>query len=180
MKTLLLLATLALAQAPAGDDASVDPGITEPPLGDVPAEAAIEARTEALSTQLRCPVCQGLSVAASPSPAARAMRDRVRSLVAEGYTDEQITAYFVDRYGTWVLLAPPAEGVTWLLWLAPAGAVLAGLGFIGWRSLGRGPSTSGPGAATLDAPADPYRARILDEMNEGRPKIVGKTPEKSP
>ena len=159
---------------------AADPPVSEPPLLDPPAAEVVQERTNALSTQLRCPVCQGLSVAASPSEAARAMRSRIEDLVAQGYTDEQVTDYFVGRYGTWVLLDPPKEGVTLGLWLGPLAVVLGGLGVIALRS--RRPAAAAPTAgAPTDADATPpgpeparseadvYRDRILAEL-EDRPK----------
>ncbi|MCB9766517.1 MAG: cytochrome c-type biogenesis protein CcmH, partial [Alphaproteobacteria bacterium] len=71
----------------------------------------MEARTLTLAHGLRCPVCQGMSVADSSSEAAVNMKNRIRELVTAGYTDDQIEDYFIDRYGTWVLLEPPDDGV---------------------------------------------------------------------
>ena len=48
-----------------------------------------EARVQALGKQLRCPMCQGLSIADSSSSAARAQMDKVRELVAAGRTDRR-------------------------------------------------------------------------------------------
>ena len=82
-----------------------------------------EEEVHAIATQLRCVVCQNLSVADSPSEMARQMRDLIRERLAAGDRPEQVMAYFVQRYGDWVLLAPPARGLNLLLWLAPFGAV---------------------------------------------------------
>ena len=70
-----------------------------------------EDTVTAVAAQLRCVVCQNLSVADSPSETARQMRDIVRERLALGETPEQVMAYFVDKYGTWILLAPPAPGL---------------------------------------------------------------------
>ncbi len=82
---------------------------------------------QAIASQLRCVVCQNLSVADSPSEMAHQMRDLIRERLAAGDRPEQVTAYFVQRYGDWVLLAPPARGLNLVLWLAPFGAVAGGL-----------------------------------------------------
>jgi cytochrome c-type biogenesis protein CcmH len=58
---------------------------------------------------------------------AHQMRDLIRERLAAGDRPEQVTAYFVQRYGDWVLLAPPARGLNLVLWLAPFGAVAGGL-----------------------------------------------------
>jgi cytochrome c-type biogenesis protein CcmH len=81
-----------------------------------------EARADALAAELRCPDCQGLSVADSQTPAAREIRRQVADLVAGGATDDEVRAHFVDRYGEWILLAPSAPA----LWLLPLLAVVAG------------------------------------------------------
>ncbi|SDY66239.1 cytochrome c-type biogenesis protein CcmH [Modestobacter sp. DSM 44400] len=114
-------------------------------------------RAVAVERTLRCPTCQGLSVADSPSSIAAGMRQQVEQQVAAGATADQIRGYFVNRYSDWILLAPPRRGIGWLLWLAPAVALLAG-GLLVARTLRRRASTA-PGrseeipAAELDAAA---------------------------
>jgi cytochrome c-type biogenesis protein CcmH len=89
-----------------------------------------EARAARLAGELQCPVCQGQSIAASPSPMARQMKDLIRSQVAEGYTDEAVREYFVSKYGEWVLLEPKAAGFNLLVYVLPVAALLAGLGLV--------------------------------------------------
>ena len=84
-------------------------------------------RVEAIASRLRCPVCQSVSVAESPSEQARDMREIIAQQLAEGRSDEEIIAFFVDRYGEWIILAPPARGGTLALWLLPPTAVLIGV-----------------------------------------------------
>jgi cytochrome c-type biogenesis protein CcmH len=90
-------------------------------------------RVEALGKQLRCPVCQTVSVEESPSETAQAMREIIAEQVAAGRTDEEVIAFFVDRYGEWIILEPPASGRTLVVWLLPPAALLAGL----WVALKR-------------------------------------------
>lgn len=92
-----------------------------PPHGD---------RADALAQRLRCPVCQGESVADSPSDTAAAIRAQIAEMVAAGRSDADILEHYVERYGRWVLLDPPARGDTLLLWLLPLAALLAGLAAI--------------------------------------------------
>jgi cytochrome c-type biogenesis protein CcmH len=99
-------------------------------------DPAREARVQALGKLLRCPMCQGLSIADSNSSAARAQMDKVRELVAAGKTDPEIREYFVARYGEWALLEPPARGMNWLVWLLPL-VLLAGGGWAIVRTLRR-------------------------------------------
>ncbi|MCB9794077.1 MAG: cytochrome c-type biogenesis protein CcmH [Alphaproteobacteria bacterium] len=136
------------------------------PLGD---QVEIDARTHALSKGLRCPVCQGLSVADSSSDAAVNMKNRIRELIAAGYSEAQIEDYFIDRYGTWVLLDPPDVGVNRVLQLGPGIAMAlgaAGVGFLLWRQLKR-PAAPAPAPAPPSvATDDPYARRVLDELED--------------
>lgn len=88
--------------------------------------ADLDARAQALAARLRCPVCQNESVADSPAELAAQMRALIRDRLAAGESEEQIIAYFVDRYGQWILLEPPRRGIFWVAWLTPALALLAG------------------------------------------------------
>src|SRR5262245_41175636 len=71
-----------------------------------PALHVNEREVYEVSAQLRCVVCQNLSVADSPSEMAGQMRAIVRERLASGETPAQVTQYFVDKYGEWILLSP--------------------------------------------------------------------------
>ncbi|MCU1230469.1 MAG: Cytochrome c heme lyase subunit CcmL [Acidobacteria bacterium] len=86
----------------------------------------LDTRTIEIAGQLRCPVCQGLSVGDSPSAMAMNMKEQVRELLARGYTREQILAYFEQSYGEFVLLKPKFRGVDSLVWLLPLIALAIG------------------------------------------------------
>jgi cytochrome c-type biogenesis protein CcmH len=101
-----------------------------------PPDTALEALTRHVAAQLRCPVCQGLSLADSPSELALQMKDVVRQQLAAGRTPEEVKAYFVAKYGEWILLEPPRRGINLLAYLLPAGALIGGLGVI-WLVLRR-------------------------------------------
>ena len=100
-------------------------------------------RVDRLSSELRCVVCQGLSVKDSPAESARQMRDVVTQRVAEGRTDEQIRDEFRASYGDWVVLAPPLASWAGIVWLVPIGALLAGLA-VAWGRLRAPPSPAAP------------------------------------
>lgn len=87
----------------------------------------LDAQARAIAAQLRCPVCQNESVADSPAALAAQMRALIRQKLAAGEQPEHIIAYFVTKYGDWILLEPPRRGVLWLVWIGPAIALLGGL-----------------------------------------------------
>jgi cytochrome c-type biogenesis protein CcmH len=135
--------------------------------GSVPLDAAREARVQALGKMLRCPMCQGLSIADSGSSAARAQMDRVRELVSEGQTDDEVRAYFVARYGEWALLQPSARGLNWLVWLGPGALLLVGAWAI--ARLVRRPArrTENAAVSTPEVPsADPYLDAVRAELRK--------------
>jgi cytochrome c-type biogenesis protein CcmH len=87
----------------------------------------LEERTREIATELRCVVCQNLSVADSPSEMAQQMRSIVREQVQAGKTPEQIKEFFVSKYGEWVLLKPKTTGFSSLLWILPYTALVIGM-----------------------------------------------------
>ena len=87
----------------------------------------LEEQTRALAAELRCVVCQNLSVADSPSEMAQQMRAIVREQLQAGKTPEQVKDFFVSKYGEWVLLKPKTSGFSLLLWLLPYLALTVGL-----------------------------------------------------
>ena len=96
------------------------------PQGSPLAGAELATRTVEVAGQLRCPVCQGLSVGDSPSAMAMNMKEQVRELLARGYTRDQILAYFEQSYGEFVLLKPKFRGVNSLVWILPLLALAIG------------------------------------------------------
>jgi cytochrome c-type biogenesis protein CcmH len=133
-----------------------------------PAAVVSDEDVQAIASQLRCVVCQNLSVADSPSEMAHQMRALIRERLAAGDRPAEVMAYFVQRYGDWVLLSPPARGLNLLLWLAPFGAVMGGLALVvtitrRWRRLSGAPA---PEAAPAVGPAE--RERLAAELERLR------------
>jgi cytochrome c-type biogenesis protein CcmH len=92
-----------------------------------PARPVSDAIAHEIASELRCVVCQNLSVADSPSEMAQQMRAIVRERLAAGDSPEQVREYFVERYGEWILLKPRRRGFNLLVWGFPIVAVTLGL-----------------------------------------------------
>ena len=93
---------------------------------EVLADKALEARARALSTELRCLVCQNQSIDDSNAPLARDLRLIVREKLVAGESEDAILAFLVARYGEFVLLKPRFTMATALLWLGPFLVLLSG------------------------------------------------------
>lgn len=89
-------------------------------------------RVESIGQRIKCPVCQGESIANSPSSMARDMMDLIAERVDAGLSDQAIIEELLDSFSGAVLLDPPVSGVTLLLWLAPVGALAIGASVIVW------------------------------------------------
>jgi len=91
-------------------------------------DPALEARARALSQELRCMVCQNQSIDDSDAPLARDLRLLVRERLQKGDSDKQVLDFLVDRYGNFVLLKPPVELQTLLLWAVSPLMLIVGIG----------------------------------------------------
>jgi len=107
-------------------------------------DAELEKLTSAVASQLRCPVCQGLSIEDSPTELARDMRAVVREQLASGKSPEEVKAYFVSKYGEWILLEPEPRGLNLAVYLLPVLALAGGATVI-VRSVRRWTGTSAAG-----------------------------------
>jgi cytochrome c-type biogenesis protein CcmH len=92
------------------------------------ADPALEARARAISSHLRCLVCQNESIDESGASLAHDIRMFVRERLTAGDTDAQATQALVNRYGQFVLLKPPVEPATYVLWYGPPILLVVGLG----------------------------------------------------
>ena len=176
----LVAAPLAAAQepppaAPTGFEAAEAAAQEDPrevvgaPKGPALSGPALDVRTEEVGALLRCPVCQGLSVADSPATMASNMKARIRELLAAGYDEEQILAYFERSYGEFVRLEPPRRGINWLVWLAPPMALLGGLVLVRRVFIKPGGAVAAPvnaasraAGAAPDPELEPYLLRVRE------------------
>lgn len=120
----------------------------------VDAQADLDEQVRRIAAGLRCPVCQNLSVADSPSELAQEMRGVIREQLQAGRSPEEIRAYFLEKYGDWILLSPRPRGLSLLLWIGPFAAAAAGLVVAGMaiRRWARRPTRRGAGSRRSDAP----------------------------
>jgi cytochrome c-type biogenesis protein CcmH len=124
----------------------------------------LEAQVREIALQLRCPVCQGLSVGDSPSELANEMRGLVREQLQQGKTPAEVLNYFAQRYGEWILLAPPKRGFNLVIWvlpfvLLPVGAFVIYLGARRWVR------NSLPEESPLTRHDSPYAERLQHELD---------------
>ena len=126
------------------------------------APADLEDRVREIASELRCVVCQNLSVADSPSDLAKEMRNLVRELVQQGKSPKEIQDYFVSRYGEFVLLSPPKRGFNLLVWVLPFLAIGVGGGVV-YLVVRRWTESSATGRPSVD-PA--YAERVRRELKE--------------
>jgi cytochrome c-type biogenesis protein CcmH len=175
----LLVAASAFAQAPpsaspaspasaaASPDESTGPeALVGRPRGMSLSGAALEARTREVASLLRCPVCQGLSIADSPATMAVDMKAEAREMLARGYTQDQVMAYFERSYGELVRLKPPLRGVNWLVWMAPVVALLLGAVVVA-RTL-RARTAAAPSSAEAAETSLPSRGSLPEDPELAR------------
>jgi cytochrome c-type biogenesis protein CcmH len=139
--------------------------IIGPPAGMPVTGAQLERRTMEISSELRCPVCQGLAIGDSPSIMAANMKAQVRELLERGYTEPQILSYFEKSYGQFVLLKPKFQGVNALVWILPVLALAAGFVLVITKAkkLETAPLKV---AATEEPTDDPYLARVREMVDK--------------
>ena len=125
----IVLALLLMLAPMAAFPRAVSAAVTAVP--ETFSDPAMETRARHLQRQLRCLICQGESIDESNSSFAVDVRRLVREQIVEGKNDRQILDFFVARYGDAIMMKPPLEPETWLLWLAPL-AVLGVAGTVAW------------------------------------------------
>ena len=135
-----------------------------------PEEEALDALAAEVASGLRCPVCRNQSIVESNAELSREMHRVVRDKLAAGETPAEIEAYFVSRYGEWILLRPQARGINLLVYGLPL--VVLVLGFFlarnrlrKWASTGvaEGDEAGVGGAAELGAEDEQWLREALRE-----------------
>jgi cytochrome c-type biogenesis protein CcmH len=118
-----------------------------------------------IASQMFCPVCENVPLDVCPTQACHQWRETIRQLLAEGRSEAENKAYFVERYGDRVLAEPPRQGINWLIYIVPPvvialGALALVRALRGWRT------ETDPAEATesLPIPQDDYIRRLEDEL----------------
>ena len=132
-----------------------------------PGAASQKEQVQQIAAELRCPVCQGLSVADSPTQMAVQMRDLIRDRLEAGESPEAIKAYFVERYGEWILLAPKQKGFNLLVWVLPFLGLAGGAAGV-LVVLGRWRRRTEAGLASPDSVDPAYLEKVRHEMARDR------------
>ena len=136
-------------------------------------DPVLEKRAREISSELRCVVCQNQSIDDSDAEIARDLRMLVRERLMAGDNDEQVVGYIVTRYGDFVLLRPPWQPNTYMLWAGPPlmAVIIAILAVVFFRAhkrqrnVGLGPDLLSPhDRAELDALVE----RSADEQDDTR------------
>src|SRR5689334_16899498 len=127
MRTVLSIGLFAVVLALSGVLLAVGPALAD----------TVDEQAREIAKQLQCPICNGSTVADSPSDLAAQMRVVIRQKVEAGESRDQIIQYFVDRYGDSILMEPPRRGFGLAVWIAPivilvAGAVILATVLRGW------------------------------------------------
>ncbi|MDE2938619.1 MAG: cytochrome c-type biogenesis protein CcmH [Chloroflexota bacterium] len=136
-----------------------------------------EEEAQAIDQMLMCPVCPAESIDQAQVPLAKQMRQRVRELLSEGATRQEVLDYFADRYGQNVLASPPKSGVNLLAWALPIAGLLAALVAVffvlrAMKGSGDGQGVDAPNEGAEAGELAPYLAAVdrslaLDEPDGG-------------
>ncbi len=135
-----------------------------PPPGTV-----TDDQVNAVAKKLYCPVCENIPLDTCGTKACEEWRELIRRKLAEGWTEEQILDYFVERYGERVLAQPRPKGVHTLVYVLPPVFIVAGVFILWrtlktWRTLKEEAEPEAPAVAAQDLPEDPYLRQLEEEL----------------
>jgi cytochrome c-type biogenesis protein CcmH len=132
----------------------------------------LDQRVHNVASQLKCPVCQGESVADSPSGIAQQMRGVIRKQLQSGKSEQEVVQYFASNYGEQIVWSPPWQGFSLLVWLVPIALFIAGIFLLvgtlrNWRT-SNPPAHASDDEAVLasasEAELEQYRAQLEQEL----------------
>jgi cytochrome c-type biogenesis protein CcmH len=138
-----------------------------------PGQQTLDARVQRVASQLKCLICQGESVADSPSTLAQQMRAAIREQLQSGRSEQDVIQYFEQRYGAQIVWSPPWQGFSLFAWLVPIAFLLCGMGLVilllrEWRSTMRMTVGTVPCACPVptgqNADLERYRAQLEAEL----------------
>jgi len=129
MNALILALLVALPQAGSPGEPEAE-GVPSAPARSTHEETQLERDTRQLAAELRCPVCQGLSLQDSPAGLSQEMRSIIREQLLAGRTVAEVKQFFVDKYGEWILLQPEPRGFNLTVYIAPVVLLLGGAAFL--------------------------------------------------
>lgn len=132
------------------------------PKGDPISGPELDRQEDALTSVMRCPVCQGLSVADSSTLSAIAIKNQVRAFLADGYSQTQVLDYFEQSYGEFIRLEPKARGFNLVVWIAPILVFLIGCALV-VRWVRSSSTLIGVQAGATDADLEAYLERVRRE-----------------
>ncbi len=129
-------------------------------------QRTLDQRTHDVAEQLKCPICQGESVADSTTYLSQQIRQSIHDQLQAGRSEQQVIQYFKDRYGDGIVWSPPTQGFTLLAWIVPVLLLILGAGVMlfvlrDWRGSRNRTQSGGP---TRDAEIDSYRAELEAEL----------------
>tara|TARA_B100001057_G_scaffold130482_1_gene129497 strand:- start:1133 stop:1510 length:378 start_codon:yes stop_codon:yes gene_type:complete len=94
----------------------------------------IDERAHNLFKEVRCLVCQGQTIHESNAELAEDLKVIIKEQLTVGKSDDDIKKFLVDKYGDWILMTPPFDPYTYILWLSPVFILVFGFGYIYYKS----------------------------------------------
>lgn len=138
--------------------------VSSPAFADVVDESNLDIQVREIAKTLRCTVCQTENIWESGAPLAKQMRDVIRERLKKGESEPEIRAYFLSRYGDYILMEPPKHGYNWLIWVAPFLLLIVGGLFLYKEVIHWVKDTPSPPDQTIPPLDDQARKRIEREL----------------
>jgi cytochrome c-type biogenesis protein CcmH len=139
--------------------------LTPAALGATVEEQQIDLQVREVAKTLRCTICQNESIWESQAELAQQMRDLIKERLLKGESPDQVRAYFLSRYGDYILLTPQKSGMNWILWAGPF-VLLAGGGALLYRTVSRWVAQTAAAKQGDPPPIDDrLRKRIEEELH---------------